>query len=226
MRPSVCFRAIPLRVPPVLSFFVVVQRRAVKAPVPTAGAEGGLAVPAERVLAEGLVGILPEGGLAEAVAVVTADIAAGRAALPVIEAGERRTAFPFALSFAAVVMVEAPGTETVLAERPSLVIATRAEGTLPFFPIAAHETVATGTEGTFVLPVPAEEGAGLRGLVSVTGGTGEGPVRILPEAGLAETVAVGAADIAAGGLVPLVIEAGEGTGAPPGLLPIAAVAMV
>ena len=74
MRPSVCFRAIPLRVPPVLSFFVVVQRRAVKAPVPTAGAEGGLAVPAERVLAEGLVGILPEGGLAEAVAVVTADM--------------------------------------------------------------------------------------------------------------------------------------------------------
>ena len=231
MRPSVCFRAIPLRVPPVLSFFVVVQRRAVKAPVPTAGAEGGLAVPAERVLAEGLVGILPEGGLAEAVAVVTADIAAGRAALPVIEAGERRTAFPFALPFAAVVVVEAPGTETVLAERPSLVIATRAEGTLAFFPITAHETVATGTEGTFVLPVPAEGGAGLRGLVSVTGGTGEGawaegPVRILPEAGLAETVAVGTAEVAAGGTVPLVIEAREGTGAPPGLLPIAAVAVM
>ncbi len=111
--------------------------------------------------------------------------------------------------------MDVPGTEAVLVERPFFVIAARPEGTLPFSSLAVHETVATGTEEAFVLPVPAEGGPGLRGLVSVTGGTGEGTrpegfVGILPEGGPAETVAVGTADIAAGGLVPLVIEAGEG----------------
>ena len=119
------------------------------------------------------------------------------------------------LPFVAVAVVEAPGTEAVLAERPAVIVTARPEGTPAFFAIAIHETVATGTEGTFALTIPAEGRAGLRGLVAVTGGIGEGTraeglVHILPEAGLAETVAVGMAEIAAGRTLPLVIEAGEG----------------
>ena len=59
-------------------------------------------------------------------------------------------------------------------------------------------------DGRGVRPArPCGRRGGLRGLVSVTGGTGEGTrpegfVGILPEGGLAETVAVGTADIAAG----------------------------
>ena len=129
--------------------------------------------------------------------------------------GKGAGTLPGVLAFVAVTVVEVPGTEAVLAERTPLVIAARTEGTLPFFSIAAHETVATGTEGTFVLTLPAEGGAGLRGLVTVTGGIGEGAgpeglVRILLEAGFAETVAVGTAEIAAGSLVPLAVETGKG----------------
>ena len=101
-----------------------------------------------------------------------AEIAAGRTLPLVIEAGEGRTAFLAVLPFVAVAVVEAPGTEAVLAERPALVVMARPEGTPGFFAIAIHETVATGTEGTFVLTIPAEGRAGLRGLVAVTGGIG------------------------------------------------------
>ena len=164
---------------------------------------------------EGLVGILPETGLAEAVTLGTAEVAAGRTLPLVIEAGEGRTAFLAVLPFVAVAVVEAPGTEAVLAERPAVIVTARAEGPPSFFSLAVHETVATGTEGTFVLTIPAEGGPGLRGLVTVTGGIGEGPraeglVHILPEAGLAETVAVGTAEIAAGCLVPFAVETGKG----------------
>ena len=164
---------------------------------------------------EGLVRILPETGLAEAVAVGTAEIAPGSLVLFVIEAGKGAGTLPGVLAFVAVTVVEAPGTEAVLAERPAVIVTTRAEGALAFFSIAAHETVATGTEGTFVLTIPAEGGAGLRGLVTVTGGIGEGAgpeglVRILPETGLAEAVAVGTAEIAAGCLVPFAVETGKG----------------
>ena len=147
MRPSLRFRAIPSRVPPVFLFFVVVQRRAVKAPVPAAGAEGGLAVPAERVLAEGLVGILSETGLAEAVTLGTAEVAAGRTLPLVIEAGEGRTAFLAVLPFVAVAVVEAPGTEAVLTERPALVVTTLTEGTPGFFAIAITKRSPRGRKG-------------------------------------------------------------------------------
>ena len=173
MRAHPCFRAIPSRVPPVFLFFVIVQRRAVKAPVPASGAEGGLAVPAERVFAEGLVRILPETGLAETITFGVAEVAPGRTVLLVIEAGEGRTAFLSVLAFVAVAVVEVPGTEAVLAERPAVVTA-RAEGPPSFFSLTIHEAVATGTEGTFVLTIPAEGGPGLRGLVTITGGIGEG----------------------------------------------------
>ena len=231
MRVHPCFRAIPSRVPPVFLFFVVVQRRAVKAPVPASGAEGGLAVPAERVFAEGLVRILPETGLAETVTLGAAEVAPGRTVLPVIEAGEGRTTLLPVLAFVAVTIVEVPGTEAVLAERPVVVITARAEGTSPFFPLAIHEAVTTGTEGTFVLTIPAEGGSGLRGIVAVTGGIGEGAgpeglVRILPETGLAEAVAVGTAEVAAGSLVLFVIEAGKGAGTLPGVQAFVAVTVV
>ena len=128
-------------------------------------------------------------------------------------------------------VVEVPGTEAVLAERPAVVITARAEGTPPFFSLAVHETVATGPEGTFVLTIPAEGRAGLRGLVTVTGciGEGAGPeglVRILPEAGLVEAVAVGTAEVTVGSLVLFVIEAGKGTGTLPGVHAFVAVAVV
>ena len=231
MRVHPCFRAIPSRVPPVFLFFVVVQRRAVKAPVPASGAEGGLAVPAERVFAEGLIRILPETGLAETVTFGAAEVAPGRTVLLVIEAGEGRTAFLSVLAFVAVAVVEVPGTEAVLAERPAVVVTARAEGPPSFFSLTIHEAVATGTEGAFVLTIPAEGRAGLRGLVTVTGGVGEGAgterlVHVLPEAGLAEAVAVGAAEVTAGGLVLFVIEAGKGAGTLPGVLAFVAVTVV
>ena len=180
---------------------------------------------------EGLVRILPETGLAETVAVGTAEVTAGRTVLFVIEAGKGTGTLPGVLAFAAVTIVEVPGTEAVLAERPVVVITARAEGTSPFFPLAVHEAVTTGTEGTFVLTIPAEGGAGLRGIVAVTGGIGEGAgpeglVRILPETGLAEAVAVGTAEIAAGSLVLFVIEAGKGAGTLPGVLAFVAVTVV
>ena len=231
VRPSLRFRAIPLRVPPVFLFFVVVQRRAVKAPVPAAGAEGGLAVPAEGVLAEGLVRILPETGLAEAIAVGTAEVATGRTVPLVIEAGEGRTTLLSVLPFVSVTVVETPGTEAVLAERLSLVVTARAEGATGFFPITMREAVATGMEGAFVLSIPAEGRAGLRGLATIPcgireGTRAEGLVSVLPETGLAETVAVGTAEVTAGGLVLLVIEAGKGTRTLPGVLSFATVAIV
>ena len=105
----------------------------------------------------------------------TAEIAAGRLVLFVIEAGKGTGTLPCVLSFVAVAVVEAPGTEAVLlAERLAVIVTARTEGTPGFFAIAIHETVATGTEGTFVLTIPAEGRAGLRGLVAVTGGIGEG----------------------------------------------------
>ena len=57
--------------------------------------------------------------------------------------------------------------------------------------------------------------SGLGGIVTVTGGIGEGTgperlVRILREAGLAETVAVGTAEIAVGCLIPFAVETGKG----------------
>ena len=187
-------------------------RTAFLAVLPFVAVTGGIG---EGPRAEGLVRVLPEAGLAETVAVGTAEVAAGSLVLLVIESGKGTGALPGVLSFAAVAVVEAPGTEAVLAERLSLIVTARTEGTPGFFAIAIHETVATGTEGTFVLSIPAEGRAGLRGLVAVTGGIGEGAraeglVHILPEAGLAETVAVGMAEIAAGRTLPLVIEAGEG----------------
>ena len=133
--------------------------------------------------------------------------------------------------------MEAPGTETLLAERLAVVARSsrgdgaRPEGTLAFFPIAVHETVTTGTEGTFVLTIPAEGRPGLRGFVTVTGGIREGAgpeglVGILPESGLAEAVAVGTAEVAAGRPLPFVIEAGKGRTAFPFVLAFAAVAVV
>ena len=160
-----------------------------------------------------------------------AEVAPGRTVLLVIEAGEGRTAFLSVLAFVAVAVVEVPGTEAVLAERPAVVVTARAEGPPSFFSLTIHEAVATGTEGAIALSIPAEGGPGLRGLVAVTGGIGEGAgpeglVRILPETGLAETVAVGTAEVTAGRTVLFVIEAGKGTGTLPGVLAFAAVTIV